>query len=377
MANGYCTPILTHIEALASCNPAKKLSPLGFTQMLLCCMDGSVTTLNDQYDGGHVRPVTVKYRTRPTESQVSDTPSACDMGVTPSYNEFTTPALLYREYHLYVPDSLIRQYCKDTSEFVKLDSNSNAVMSEQTSVMKEVYEMLVEGGGALLRSINRALVTQAATSFGINTVTGVNTTRALSFSLGTTAMADAMVQLMTDWRENELCDDVCMVGNGAFANFDLIKEIFSKGPSNQGIDQSRLAGMMPQVWFDKDTRSIWGNNQVGVFEKGSLALLTRNQYAGNFARPLANSNFFTMALPVNEYCCPQDCLDKMIFDVQIKEFDCPTSLTINGVVTTVGPGVLIIMSKQFSLFAKPTNLYDATDPLYGTNGALRYTITGT
>lgn len=375
--NGYCTPLLTHIEALASCNPAKKLAPLGFTQMLLCCMDGSVTPLNDQYDGGHVREMTVKYRTRPTESEISDTPSACDTGFTPSYNEFTLPSLLYREATLYVPDSLIRQYCKDSSEYVKINSAGDAEMSEETSVMREVYEMLVEKGGALLRSINRALVTQASTQFGINVVTGNNAARALTFDLGTTGMQDAMIRLASDWRENELCDDVCMVGNGDFADYDLIKKIFASGASDQGIDQKAVAAMMPQVWFDKDTRSIWGNNQIGVFEKGSLALLTRNAYAGNFARPLGTSNFFTMALPVNEYCCPQDCLDKMIFDVQVKEIDCPTVMTINGEETTVGPGVLIVISKHFSLFVKPTNLYDATDELYGTNGALRYAITGT
>ncbi|MBK7882500.1 MAG: hypothetical protein IPJ81_00660 [Chitinophagaceae bacterium] len=374
--NGYCEPILSHIEALTSCNPAKKLSPLGFTQMVLCCMDGSVTPLNDGNANGHTKELTVRYRKRPLESDVSDTPSACDTALTKYYSEFSIPNMLYREYAIYVPDDLIRQYCEDSSKYVKLNADGNAVMQEESSVMKEVYDMLIEGGGAILKSINKALVTQMATQFGINVVTGNNNAVPLDFALGTNVMQDALIRLMTDWRENEICDSVCMVGNGPFANLDLVKAMFS-GSNNQGIDQGKLANMLPSVNFDKDTRTVWGNNQIGVFEKGSLALLTRNKNVGNFARKLANSNFFTMALPVNEYCCPQDCLEKMIFDVQVKEIDCETSMNINGEDTTVGPGILVVLSKEFNLFVKPPNLYEDADPLFGTNGTLRYSITTT
>lgn len=377
MANGYCTPILQHIEAVAGTNPAKKLSPLGFTQMLLCCQDGSVTPLNDGYQAGHQRTVNVKYRKRPLESSVSSTPNACDVAVTPSYSEFTIPNLIHRSYSVYIPDTLIRQYCKEASEFVKLDSNGNSVMSKQSSVMQEVYDMLIEGGGALLKSMNKALVTQMSTAFGKNVQTGATTAKEIEFKLGTTGMQDALIQLISDWRENEFCDDVCMVGSGDFANFDLIKQIMG-GINAQGIDQARLANLIPKVWFDKDARAIWGDSNVGVFEKGSLALITRNMYEGNFARPLANSNFFSMALPVNEYNCPQECLDKLIFDVQVREIDCPTEMTINGTAnTTVEKGVQIVLSKNFALFTKPTNLYENADELYGTNGTLRYKITAT
>ncbi|MBK7885123.1 MAG: hypothetical protein IPJ81_16060 [Chitinophagaceae bacterium] len=372
--NGYCQPILSHIEALTNNNPAKKLSPLGFTQMVMCCMDGSVTPLNDGNQDGHVKDLTVKYRKRPLESDVSDEPSACDTALTKFYNEFTLPSMLYREYALFVPDSLIRQYCKDSSDFIKLNAEGAAEMQEETSVMREVYDMFVEGGGAILKSINKALVTKMSTQFGKNLVSGDNNAVALNFALGENLMQDALIRLMTDWRENELCDNVCMVGNGPFANLDLIKSIFS-GNNNQGIDQGKLANMLPSVNFDKDTRTVWGNNQIGVFEKGSLALLTRNKYVGDFARPLGTSNFFSMKLPVNEYNCPQDCLDRMVFDIQVKEIDCPTAMNINGEDVTVGPGVLIVLSKEFNLFVKPSNLYEPTDPLFGTNGTLRYEIT--
>lgn len=375
MPNGYATPLLQHIEAVAGTNPAKKLAPLGMTSMILSAMDGSAELLNQRYDSGHQRDLNVKFRKRVLESAVSDIPSACDTGNTPVYNEFSLPGLQYREYALFVPDSLIRQYTKDASQFITVD-NGVANIRKQTNAMNEVYEMFIEAGGAVLKSINRALVTDMATQFGVNTVTGNNATRALSFSLGTTGMNDAMVQLIADWRENELADNVMIVGNGAFANYDLIKTIMSN-PSAQGINQAQLAQIMPKVFFDKDTRAVWGANQCGVFEKGSAHLLTRNMYTGSFARTIANSTYFTMALPANEYTVPVEHLDKLAFDVQVKEFDCPTELSINGgePTQTSGPGILIVLSKYFKLFTKPGNLFEATDPLYNTNGTLRYTIT--
>jgi hypothetical protein len=377
MANGYATPLLTGITAIAGTNPAKKLSPLGMLSMVLTSMDGSTQLLNSRDEMGHRRDLTVKYRKRVLESAVSDQGMNCDTGATPAYSEFGLPSFLNRTYQLWVPDSLIRQYLKDVSEFVTMN-NGVPNIRKQTNAMKEVYDMFIEGGGAVLRSINKSLVTIMATQFGVNTVTGSNASRALSFELGTTGMNDAMVQLISDWRENEFNDSVMMVGNGAFANYDMIRQIMSSQASAQGISQASLANMIPKVYFDKDTRAVWGANQIGVFEKGSVHLLSRNDYAGNFGRTIANSTFFTMALPANEYNgIPVENLDKLLFDVQVKEFDCPQTLTINGLSTTTdGPGVLININKKYNLFTKPGNIYDAADPLFGTNGTLRYTLIG-
>lgn len=374
MANGYCTPILQHIEALSGVNPAKKLAPLGFTQMLLQGLDDSVKVINDGFQQGHKRDVFVKYRERVLESAIGTTPNACDTAVTPAYKEWQVPSLDYREYSFFVPDSLIRQYCKDSSDNVKLDNSTGTMMLErETTVMREVYEMFVEGGQALLKSMNTALVTSMATQFGINTTTGSNAAKQIDFDMANAAMHNALIDLISDWRENEFCDDVFLVGNGPLANMELVRSIFAN--SAEGIDKARLSGLIPKVYFDKDTRAIWGTDHIGVFERGSIALLTRNLYAGTFARHLANSHFFAMPLPTNEYHCPQDGLDKLIFDVQIREIDCPTSMTINGQsAQTVEKGVQIIMSKYFKLFVKP-DMYNALDPLSGTNGTLRYKLT--
>jgi hypothetical protein len=385
MADGYNVPILRHISQVNKINPAKKIAPLGMLSAVLSNQDSSAQLINsDRDESGHRKELKVKYRKRVLESAVSDGPADCNGGATPVYHEFGFPAMLQNTYQLFVPINLLRQYQKDCSDHITLNGAVPVDIKKQTNVMKEMYEMLVEGGQAILKRINTRLVTLMSTQFGVNTVTGNNATRALSFQLGTTGMQDAMVQLISDWRENELDDAVFMVGNGHFSNYDLIKKIMSNMPNDQGVNQSALANLMPKVYFDKDTRAVWGANQVGVFEKGSVHFLTYNDYQGNFRQSVANSDFFTMALPINEYVgtmyspMPNENLDKLLFDVQVKEFDCAQDLLINGVLTnTGGPGVLISLNKKWNLFTKPTSLYETADPLFGTNGTLRYTITGT
>jgi hypothetical protein len=372
MANGYCLPILTHIEALAACNPAKKLDPLGFTTAVLNQEDGSIQAeLNAGYENGHARPATtVIYKKRILEDEVSDTPNACDAASTPAKLEFTLPALHHKSISFWMPDDLLRQYCSDVSQYVKINGNVS-VMNGDTQVMKEVYDDLINYGRALLKSINTLLVTQASTQFGINVTTGSSDATQVNFSLKKNGMQDAFVRLMSDMRENEICDNVTIVGNGDFANIELVRKWFANAGADNGINKAAMVNDIPKVYFDKSTKTIWGENHIGVFEAGSLGLITRNMYVGNFARRLANSEFFSMALPVAEYCCPQDGLDKLMFDIQIRQIDCPTELLVNGSSATVSQGLQVIMSWNGSLFVKPDSLYEDEDELAGT---LRYEI---
>jgi len=380
MPNGYCPAILTHIEAITKCNPARKLSNQGFLAAVLNNMDDSVKAeINSGYDDGHVKGVSVAFRRRPLASEVSDTEIACDTALTPAKDEFSLPSLLTKSISFYVPNSLIRQYCKDSSERVVLDINQDAALNDrgETAVMKEVYDMLIEYGGALLANIDAALVTQQLTQFGTNVKTGAATATALDFAPGTIGMGNAYVRLMEDMRENEFCDDVYMVGNGPFSNMDLIRNWFSSQPGANGVNNSAMLNSFPKVYFDKNTRSIWGANQIGVFEKGSQGLITYNKYVKSFAGRIANTEFGTIALPTAEYCCPQEYLDRLQFDIKVREIDCPTTMTINGASTTVSEGVQITLVWRGSLWTRPTNLYKSGDPLLGTNGTLRYAITET
>jgi hypothetical protein len=372
MANGFQVAVLKQFSDVSGWNPARKIAPLGFLQMLLSRMDDSVQ-FNQRFTEGHERDMTVWFRRRPLRSEVRTEDAGCGVAAMPIREEFSLPGLLHREVSFHIPIATIRKYEQEASRHVQVASGFVNQPNYQASVMKEVYDLFIEYGNALFSAINLDLVTQMATKFGVNTTTGSNATKAVQFNLGTTFMNDALIQLMTDWRENELTDDVAYVGSGPFSNLDLVKRFLS-GTNNQGINLAAMANALNSVWFDKDARAIWGANQIGAFAKGSVHLLTRDYYVGDFKEKLGNSYFFNMALPVQDQVVPLQYLDRLKIDVQIQEVDCPTEMLINDVPTQVGPGVVVYLKKDFSLFTVP-ELYKSGDPLEGTNGTLRYTVT--
>lgn len=369
MANGYCPSILAGINSVGLTDPSKKLRTLGFLQMLLCCMDGSVQAqpLQQGLQGGHTRGLSVWYRNRIPESKVADGVNACDNAITSPRLEFTIPNLVTKSISTWIPNSLIRQYCKDASDPVTLNG-------APTPVMREVYDILITAAGALLAAIDTTLVTQMSTQFGVNVTTGNNAAEAITYDPSDKLMLSVVRKLVSEWRDNEFCDNPCIVGNGAFADFEFMRKIFAN-VSADGIDGQAMQQYIPRVWFDKATTTIWGANQIGVFEQGSVAFLSAPRFVGMYAGRQANTEKFTMILPVDQYSCPPECLNNLVFDVQIREIDCPQQIHVDGVAnTTVEDGVQVTISKDFYLFVKPGTLYAAGDPLAGGNGTLRYSI---
>jgi len=381
MATGYCPSILLHLAALGGCDTAKKLHPTGFLSAVLSSMDGSATTeLEQQYAAGHKRVAAVKYRKRPLASAVVDGMVDCDVSTTNPYAEFTPTSLITKSKSVFIDYATIRQYCADASNPVNITKTSNGtvMLNNQTRAMQEVYDLILSEATALVKGINIALVTAMSTTFGKNVTTGLATSKAISFSLTSNGMSDAFVTLMADARENEICDTdgLTLVGSGPFANLDLIRKWFANGPADNGLNKANMLDSFPNVFYDKDAASIWGANQVGMFEKGSVALVNYPQYVGGFAGKMANSELFNMRLPLADFCCPQPFLDRLAIDVQIVENDCPTSMTLDGgAAASAGMGVNVILSWTGALFVRPTTLYRTGDPLDGVNGALRYTIT--
>lgn len=144
--------------------------------------------------------------------------------------------------------------------------------------------------------------------------------------------------------------------------------------NQSGVDQSRIG--LPRFFFDKQTNSIWGNNSVGVFAPGSVKFITRNKFAGPFGGDKGTSYFTTLPLPVNEFGCADDCLRDLVFDLQLKYYDCPTVVVgPGGGNITIQRGWQAIISKSFALWVQPDTAFAAGDPLFGTNGTLKYFFT--
>lgn len=362
---GFCPAIMYHIEQIADQNaPARKMHVAGFLAMLFCCQNSSVSPISDNYQGGHSKGLTITYRRRPVLTDVQNEDN-CDINTQPGRLEWNVPVLLHRQYSFHIADNLIRQYCIDASAM-------KSTGAPPTAVMNEVLELIIEGANILLKAINRALVTAAATEFGVNTTTGSSTGKVININRNGNdfALDDGIVEMMTDIVENEICGEPCLVGGG---NFHAYTKAQALACCNQAGLNLGNAGV-PTFFFDKDTQTIWGNNTVGLFAPGSAKFISRNRYVGpGWSGQRGTSFFSTLPLPVNEFGCADDCLRDLVLDMQIRYNDCPVD-TGDG---TIDRGIQVILSKQFALWVQPDNAFSATDELFGTNGTLKYFVSNT
>lgn len=366
MALGFCPALLKHIVEIAGDNaPGRKMHVAGMLAMTFCCQNSSVSPINDQFEAGHRRTLTIKYRRRPTVSD-TQTEENCDINVQPGYLEWTVPALSFRSYSFHIADDLIRQYCVDASRMVSAGNPATAVMAE-------VYDLIVEGANVVLAGINQDLVTQQATEFGANVAAGGATTKFININQDGDKLIldDGIVDMMQDFQENEICGEPCIVGGGLFSAYTRAQAIACC--NSAGIDMSKTG--LPRFFFDKDSQTIWGANSIGVFAPGSVKFVGYNQFVGSFAGEKPGGSIFTtLPLPVNEFGCADDCLRDLRLDMQLKYIDCPTTIDVAGVPTTVNRGWQVILSKYFTLWTQPDNAFDTGDPLEGTNGTLKYFI---
>lgn len=366
MPNGYCPALLKTIESIAGENaPSRKLHVAGFLAMTFCCQNSSVSPLQDASGpDGHQRTLTVSYTQRPTLSMVQ-TEDDCDINNLPTKSEWGLGPWRHQQYSFFVPDSLIQLYCTEFSDSV-------SVGRPATKVMREQYDRILEGANIVLKAINRDIVTLAGTQFGLNVVT--HSAAARTINIAQTPVVDlsaGVVRLFQDFQDNEICGDPCIVGGGLMSAYNIAQQIMCC--NNAGMDFSRLG--MPRFFFDKDSQDIWGTNQIGAFAPGSVKFISRNKYEGKFAGEFGDSVFFTMRLPTAEFGCAPDCLDDLVFDVQMRRINCPESNTINGSATTLTRGWQFIISKDYQLWVQPQTAYRVDDPLFQTNGALRYVLT--
>lgn len=368
MANGFCPALLKHINEIAGDNaPGRKMRVAGFLAMTFCCQNSSVSPVNDMFELGHRRTLTIKYRRRPTISN-TDTNDDCEINVQPAYLEWSVPALSFRKVSFHISDDTIRQYCVDASKMVTTGAPS-------TQVMAEVYDLIVEHANVLLAAINRDLVVKQATEFGENASDGsVGTYININQDGSKMILEDGIIQMLQDMRENEICGDPCIVGGGLFSNYTYAQALACCNTA--GIDMSKTN--LPRFFFDKDTQTIWGNNSVGVFAPGSVKFVGYNQFVGSFAGEKPGGSIFTtLPMPVDEFGCAEDCLRDLRFDMQLKYIDCPTTIEVNNTPTLVQRGWQVILSKYFTLWTQPDNAFGSTDPLVNTNGTIKYFIGNT
>jgi hypothetical protein len=367
MALGYCPALLRTISEVAGQNdPSLKLHNAGFLSMLQCCQNSSVNPINDAYDeNGHERTLTVSYRQRPTLDMVQEEDD-CDINRIPAKAEWTLPSLVHLSTSHFLSDETIRKFCEDASR-------TRTVGTPPTRIMMEHYGLMIESANLVMKAVNRALVTEMATQFGLNTTIGSAAGKVINIERnGNQVILDnGILDMMRDFQENEICGDPCIVGGGIFSAYNMQRAAFCC--NSAGVDLSRMG--IPRFFFDKDTQDLWGENTIGAFAPGSVKLIDRLKYKRSFAGPGGTSFFFTIPLPINEFNGCADPCQVTEFDVQLKYYDCPTVTTVNGQETTVPRGWQVIVSKNVALWVQPRNGYAPGDELNSTNGTLKYFIT--
>lgn len=367
MATGFCPALLTHINTLTECaSPMKKVTPSGFLKMLLDNNQvADVSSFKD--DGmGHVRDVNIKYAPRFLDSQ-TDTVASCDVSAQSAWLETSIPdPTLYRQFGLYISAADMAKYCADASATVMTD-NKTAV---PTKFMNEFMEQITRSANALIVAIDKDLLAKQLANFGRNARTGSNAATTLNFPLSTTTndLNQGIITLLNDMSLNEACNDYKIVGSGLFNNFDL--QQFMKCCAQNGVDTSKWNNYT--FYHDINAAGAWGANQIGVFEDRAVQLIDINKnnlFTGHFT---GGSQLFTMTLPLD--CCAGG-YESLTFDAQLKFIDCPTTVSIGGVPTTVNKGWVLTLGKAFDLWNIPANAYQATDRLFLNNGTYRYAVT--
>jgi hypothetical protein len=372
MATGFCPALLLDINDVAGQNaPGRKLHIAGFLAMLFCCQNSLANVIQTGTEGGHRRTLTVKYRPRPLTTTVQDEDD-CDINAQPAYSEWNVPALSHKQVSFFLPDETVRQYCIDASRVRDFGQ-------PRTAVMEEVYGLILEYANTLMKAINQDLVTEMSTGFGENASNGDDGGTLINFNTdGNSAILNnGLIQILRDIEENEICGTPCLVGGGLWSAEWLAQSIACC--NNAGMNLSALNNMLPRLFFDKDTQSIWGANSAGLFAPGSVKFISWDKYVGPAFTGQKGTSFFTnIAMPVNEFGCNlEECLRDLRIDVQLKYIDCPGEYDVNGTPTALGRGWQVILSKDYALWVQPTTGFQSGDSLADTNGTIKYFASNT
>ena len=382
MANGLAPYLLLQLAAIFDGKAgAKKITPPGFTKMLLEGPQPDVVSASKSDNMGNIRDVHFYYR-QPGVAGASATTDNCDVDATITRREQVIPSTLFRKKTLFFDDSLIAQYDKEAKGIVKPNINGQGEIMELNDsnfkgVLKEVYDIIIEQvGRGLIADINNDLLGLQAAAFGVNNVSGSNAARMVNFPLNATnlSLQAGMTQVIAEARQNEFnLDDAYIIGGGLLDNYMVNAMYNAITPNQAGLNNAAL-NIAKKYFYDVATQSAWGANQFGIFDKGTTQFLDINRFVGFKAGHRPGSIFFNAPLPLVD-SLGDTSLSKMNFDWQIEYSSCPQTISIDGTNQSVGRGWIVTISKSYYLVNQPTDMYQLSDRLFGSNGTLRYTAT--
>ena len=348
-----------------------KVTPPGYlTYLLNNRAKLSEADLSGDKRNGHMVPVKVRYKQRITPDEITSSDD-CYIEGKPVWKETSVTPDMFAKYAFYIPNNLIKQYANEASNLVKMGDPSKGIMNE-------FWEHIVYVVNGMVGKMDQDLLTKQALNFGVNQVTGVNTSTTVNFPLATTNnLSTGITKILSDAMANEFAPgSIDIVGSGLFNAYEL--QQIAKSADQAGLNTAALRGYS----FNHDlyAQSKWGANQIGVFEKGAVQFLDINENAGNFGGDFGTAWLGTLDIPL-AMTNADGSLASIKLDAHLKFMDCPTDVLVfdsgygDYVSENLGKGFYLILSKPYGQFNMPSDSYQTSDRLTGNNGSLRYTIT--
>ncbi len=369
LGQGFMPYLLNHIKTIVGlpATPQYKLELMGFTNLLLNQDRPQVLRLNNA--SGHRETIQIRFKQRYLQEHTfTDESQVCNNTLIEPRMEASVDLSSFRAIALYLEDETVARYENDASKSIAVGQPSTAFMNE---MMEEIYRAT----SAILQGVNTDLLTQFVGNIGVNRVTGTNAAKTINLDKDATKnnLQEGMTEVDSDFMINLMSGRNQMFGSGLLNNYFL--QQYAKSYNQAGINTALEAGNR-DWYYDQSASTILGANQFVSVEKNAVQLVEYLQYTGFKAgvRPGA-STFGILPLPL---FMGQN-VKPLMFDFQLRYFDCPTALTAGyyGTPLTVQKGWNLILSKKTGLFQIPNTAYRAADVMFNNNGTLRYVATNT
>lgn len=361
--NGVCPALLIGANEALRDAQNKVFEPIGFVQSLLD-PNNRTTAIQVDSGNGHSKQVRVMHKQRMTLDELEDTVTCDPTEERPRFEEIVT-VNMKKSATLTISEDTIRQLCDAYSQLVVLaggERNVNSFVSGTTSsqamqplaIVRELYEDIALNLNTLIMGINMDLITAMTTKVG--KWKGGDTSK--NFSMYTTATGAPVFAgfnvMRQELAKTGFAGRPIVVGGG---NFDLASGALQYGCCNDsGIDFGKMASNAGfQYYRDYNVDGADGfntANQFLAFMPGTMQLVTFNENKGNFGK-IGLKDRGLIALPS---------LPGVMADMSIKPDDCNNTYTLK-------------VWLNYDLYASPTNLFQATDPLYGVNGVFKAVAT--
>lgn len=363
--------LLSSREVFKGATPITKLTTPGFLQYLLENNKPNIISTAKDDGSGYMRDVKIRFRTRGVTGK-SVTTDNCTVQVKPAFQELTVPATSFRAFGLVFEDDEIARFEADALSMV-------GAGKPMTSLMKDIYEAIIEQANGFFGDINNDLLALQVANFGVNVVTGLNTAKAVNFPLSTAtnSLTAGMTVVMADAMENEVrLQGASIVGSGLINNYYLQQP--AKSADQSGLNTTQLA--LPKFYYDHYAQAAFGANQFALLEKDAVQFVNTCRFRGAKAGQKGSDYFMTLFLPLTD-SLGQGNLGGFEFDVQLTYRTCPGEVQIGAYVegtnepVQLGRGWNVILSCAYQTVNIPSTSYGPTDRLYLNNGTFRYSAT--